>query len=91
MLRIEISQQVKNVLKFLMIKKVIGRKHTEETHIIKKFKHLLPQQRKIAMRNWQRCIKEGLVLQKKSTGAIHISLNPRKIKEIKGLIDENEG
>ena len=90
MFDIKLSKQIKKVLETLLNKKIIGGKHTEEKNIFKRLKHLSKEENKIALKEWLWCVKEELILQKKSTGQIHVSLNPRKMKEILELIDENE-
>ena len=61
----------------------IGNRHTELRNVIK---GIPPNLLKDAKKAAEELIKEGLLLAKVSTGEIHVSLNPRKLEYIRGLI-----
>ncbi len=72
---------------------IIGGKHAPEDRLIKKkIKALKPIERKIFIREYKNLINNGLIIRtKKMTGKgsdWHISLNPRKIRELGELLEE---
>lgn len=75
----------KNVLKKLFRHRYIGGRHTEIRNAMKGFPPLLLKQVKEEIKN---LIREGYLLSKMSTGEIHISLNPRKLNDIKNEITD---
>ena len=87
----EVAQVIWHVLSKLSRMNKIGGAHTE----IKNLEKGLPSQFKSSKQGKkiiQEAIKEMFnkeyLLQKPSTGEIHVSLNPRKIKEIKEFIEK---
>ena len=70
----------KAILKKLFRHRYIGGRHTEIRNAMKGFPPPLLKEVKEEIKN---LIKEGYMLSKMSTGEIHISLNPRKINEIR--------
>ncbi len=69
----------RDVLKKLFRHRYIGGRHTEIRNAMKGFPpHLLKEVKKEILN----LIKEGYLLSKPSTGEIHISLNPKMLKEI---------
>lgn len=84
---IEISEETKRILKNLFSKRRIGGKHTEEKNCLRWIKDLSPEKHKVVLKEWQECIKENLILKEIKTGEFHVSINPRKLKEIHEIID----
>ncbi len=84
------NKQVMDLLRHLFNKRKIGGNHTEERNVLKRINHLPRDEQNAVLEAWQDCVKQELVLCKKSTGEVHVSLNPRKIKEILCLIEEQE-
>ncbi|MBI2045290.1 hypothetical protein HYT23_04495 [Candidatus Pacearchaeota archaeon] len=70
----------KAVLKKLFRHRYIGGRHTEIRNAMKGFPPPLLKEVKEEIKN---LIKESYLLSKMSTGEIHISLNPRKINDIR--------
>jgi len=75
----------KIILKKLFRHRYIGGRHTEIRNAIKGFPPPLLKEVKEEIKN---LIKEDYLLSKMSTGEIHISLNPRKLNEIKDEISD---
>ncbi len=75
----------KAVLKKFFRHRYIGGRHTEIRNAMKGFPPPLLKEVKEEIKN---LIKEGYLLSKMSTGEIHISLNPRKINEIRSEIED---
>ncbi|MBI2004420.1 hypothetical protein HYS72_03070 [Candidatus Pacearchaeota archaeon] len=73
----------KAILKKLFRHRYIGGRHTEIRNAMKSFPPILLKEVKEEIKN---LIKEGYLLSKTSTGEIHISLNPRKLNEIRSEI-----
>ncbi len=69
----------KAILKKLFKHRYIGGRHTEIRNVIKGFPQELLKE---AKKQTAILIKENYLLAKPSTGEIHVSLNPRMIKEI---------
>lgn len=67
------------ILKKLFRHHYIGGRHTELRNAIK---GIPPELLKEAKKQVLNLIKENILLSKPSTGEIHISLNPRMLKEI---------
>lgn len=67
----------------LFNKRVIGGKHTERDNIFRRLKDWPKKDQRLAKEVYHRLVQEGLILEKMSTGSPHVSLNPRKLKEIK--------
>ena len=84
---IGLSEETKRILKNLFGKRRIGGKHTEEKNCLRWIKNLEPEKHKLILKEWQECIKEGFILKEIKTGEFHVSLNPRKLKEIHEIID----
>jgi hypothetical protein len=71
------------ILSKMLYAHFIGKRHTSEDNIPKGFpKHLRGDVKK-ALKN---LIKQGYVTPKMTSYALEVSLNPRKIKEIKRLL-----
>ena len=73
----------KDILKKLFRHRYIGARHTEIKNATKGFP---PHLSKDVKKQVKQMIKQNLILAKTSTKEIHISLNPKKIKEIKKII-----
>ena len=70
----------KAILKKLFRHRYIGGRHTEIKNAMKGFPPPLLKEIKKEIKN---LVKEGYLLSKISTGEIHISLNPRKLNDIR--------
>ncbi|MBI3622588.1 hypothetical protein HY212_00725 [Candidatus Pacearchaeota archaeon] len=70
----------KAILKKLFRHRYIGGRHTEIRNAMKGFPPPLLKEVKEEIKN---LIKDGYLLSKMSTGETHISLNPRRINEIR--------
>ncbi|MEK6828613.1 MAG: hypothetical protein AABY15_00670 [Nanoarchaeota archaeon] len=70
----------KAIIKKLFRHRYIGGRHTEIRNAMKGFPPSILKEIKEEIKN---LIKEGYLLSKMSTGEIHISLNPRKLNDIK--------
>ncbi len=75
----------KAILKKLFRHRYIGGRHTEFRNAMKGFPPPLLRDVKNEIKD---LIKQGYLLSKMSTGEIHISLNPRKLNEIRKEIEE---
>jgi len=80
---------MKTFLRKLIRMRKIGGAHTEITNITKGLSYVYRSTRK-GKKQISKAIKElrnrEFLLEKPSTGEIHISLNPRKLKEIKEFL-----
>lgn len=75
------------ILRKLINLNIWGGKHTESKNLLKALpKHLRGE--KVTNDAIKELIKLGFLITKPSTGEIHVSLNPRKIKEIKHFIQK---
>ena len=83
----ELGEGVKHILNGLHRKRRIGGKHTEERNVLRFLNTYPPELQKKVLSDWDYCIKEGFVLRVKKTGEWHVSLNPRKLKELKALVE----
>lgn len=86
------NNALKAVLLFLMNKRYIGGKHTSEDRLIKsKTRWTDVKERKGFDKEYKNMIKECFILRlRKRTGKgsdWHISLNPRKLKELYEMIE----
>jgi len=84
------TTHAKDLLRSLLNKHKIGGCHTEERNVLKRIDHLPRDEQRLILDDWRECVNEGIVLCKKSTGEVHVSLNPKKLKEIWCLIEEQE-
>ncbi|MBS3145581.1 hypothetical protein J4414_02160 [Candidatus Woesearchaeota archaeon] len=80
------NQNTIAVLRRLFTKRRIGGKHTEEKNVLRWLKNLSPEDKNLALKDWDKAIKDGLVLKQKKTKEWHVSLNPRRLKDIHNLI-----
>ena len=74
------------ILRKLRYHKIVGGKHTPEAFCLRLVKHLPKQEHKDALKDWEWCIKEGLVLTKPTHSGRHVSLNPKRIGEIYDMV-----
>lgn len=79
-------EECKSILRRLLNKRRIGGKHTEEKNVLRWLKNLPPKRQKQAKEDYEQCVKEGLILRMKKTNQKHVSLNPKKLKEIYELV-----
>jgi hypothetical protein len=83
----KISEYCVSILRKLLHQKIIGGKHTPETYCLRWIKNLQPKQRKVALKDWEWCIKEGLIVRQSKNSEKHISLNPRRLSEILKMVE----
>jgi len=81
------NNSLKAILIYLLNKKYIGGRHTPENRLIKsKTKWIDKEEEGRFDKEYKKMINQGIILrQKKKTGKgsdWHISLNPRKLKEV---------
>ena len=82
----ELSEGCKDILRQLLKQRLIGGKNIPETLCRRLIKHLPKQEQRQAKKDFETCIKEGLVLTKPKPSDRHIFLNQKRIKEIRKLI-----
>ena len=73
------------ILRRLLNQERIGGRHIPEHLCLRWIKHLPKEEHKAAIKDWERCIKEGLVLTKPKHSGRHVFLNPRRLQEIYAL------
>lgn len=83
----KISNGCKSILRRLLSQRRIGGKHIPETICLRWIKHLPKKEHVLALKDWEWCIKEGLVLTKPKPSDRHVFLNPRRLGEIYSLIE----
>ena len=76
-----------SILRRLFNQHRIGGKHLPESICLRWIKHLPKQEHSQAIKDWEKCIKEELVLTKPKPSERHVFLNQRKLKEIRELIE----
>ena len=76
----------KAILKKLFRHRYIGGRHTEIRNVMKGFPPQLLKEVKEEIKN---LIREGYLFSKISTGKVHVSLNSRKINEIRDEIKDD--
>lgn len=86
------NNALKAVLLFLINKRYIGGKHTSEDKLIKsKTRWVDAKERKGFDKEYKNLVNVGFILRlRKRTGKgsdWHISLNPRRLKELYGMIE----
>ncbi len=90
MIKRELSKGCKKLLRKLYKNRIIGGKHLPEVLCLKQISHLPKQEQKVIIKDWEWCIKEGLVLTKPKPGERHVFLNPERLQEIIRIINEGE-
>ncbi len=80
----ECTISLRVVVERLFNMRKIGGSHTEIKNVQKRYKHASSNTKKFMDRFIK---KSGWFLTKKSTGELHISLNPEKIGQIKEFLD----
>jgi hypothetical protein len=85
------NRTLRDVIRTLDSKRIIGHKHIPEDKLLnQKIKWLKREERKQFEKEYKELINRGLIIRlKKRTGKDydwHISLNPRKLKEINEMI-----
>ena len=81
------NETTTDMLRCLFNKCRIGGKHTEELNIFRRIKHLPRDEQSVVLEDWDKCVKDGLVIRLKKTGEFHVSLNPERLKEIMEIIE----
>jgi hypothetical protein len=82
----EFDKYHRKILRDLFYDRRIGGRHTSEDNITKGFPKSDRGFVKDALKD---LIKENLVIPKKSTGEIHVYLNPDRIVDIKKIIEQS--
>lgn len=83
-IKLELNEIDKALLRKLYYYRYIGHRHTSETSALRGFpKHL----RKEVRRSLRKLIRLDLIWRYPSAGEMHISLNPRRIEEIRRIIE----
>jgi len=74
------------ILRRLYNKRKIGGAHTEEDNVFRWVRNS-PQADRVAFeRDYARCINDDWIIRSKKSNQMHVSLNPRKLKEILAVI-----
>ncbi|MBI4453103.1 hypothetical protein HY636_00500 [Candidatus Woesearchaeota archaeon] len=86
-----ISGETRNILKVLFNRKSIGNAHFPEDLLFKRLKNIHDKQlRKLVDEEWKKLENEGFIVRmKKKThkgNDFHVSLNPKRIFEVKEMI-----
>ena len=85
------NKSLRILLLYMLTRKIIGAKHMPEYRIVKSV--LKNQKEKMFDKEYKKIINEGLIIRlKKRTGKgsdWHVSINPRKIKEIMKKVNKN--
>jgi len=80
------------ILSDLVERRMWGGKHTEIKNLTKGLPDIFlrdHKSKKLVEKTIKKLINDSWLLAKKSTGEIHVSLNPRNTGEIKRFIEEN--
>lgn len=87
----DVEEIIKHILRKLVRMRKIGGAHTEITNLTKGLSYTYRSTRK-GKKKITKALKElrrrRFLLDKPSTGEIHVSINPRMIKEIQDLLKE---
>ncbi len=86
-----ISENCKKLLGKLYNRRYFGGKHTEEKSVLRAIKQLPKDERKLTLKDWDWCKKQGFVITWLKTYEVHVSLNPKRLKEISELINRQGG
>ncbi|KHO53514.1 MAG: hypothetical protein QT09_C0012G0011 [archaeon GW2011_AR18] len=86
-MEVNVSEGCKGILRKLLNQNRIGGKHIPESLCMSWIKHLQKREHKNAVKDWKWCIKEGMVLTKPKPSDRHVFLNPKKLREIRELIE----
>ncbi len=84
----ELSKGCMVMLRKMLRQERIGGRNIPEALIKSRVKDLPKDEHRQAMKDWETCIKEGLILTKPKPYGTQVSLNPRKLKEIRELTEE---
>ncbi len=84
---ISLSNGCKLMLRRLLSQRRIGGKHIPETICFRWIKHLPKEEHRLALKDWEWCTKEGIILTKPKPGEKHVFLNPRRLEELYELIE----
>ena len=79
------------ILRRLYNQKRIGGRHIPLTIVHKWIKHLSKEEHRMAVSDWNLCVKEGLILLKPKPNDLHVSLNPRRIDEVRSIMEGSFG
>jgi len=82
----QLSQGCIVILRRLYNQKRIGGKHIPKTICLRWIKNLTKQEHREAIKDFDLCLKEGLILTKPKPSDIHVFLDPRRLEEIKEII-----
>ena len=82
-----LEKETEFILRRLLNKRRIGRKHTEEKNELRWAKNLPVDRQRLLWEQYEQCVKNGLILRQKKNNQVHISLNPKKLPEIYRLVE----
>ncbi len=85
---VPLSDGCRMMLRKLLHQRRIGGKHMPEILALKSIQYLPKQEYKDAIKDWEDCIKEGLIIVKQKPNERHVSINPRRYKEAAFLAGE---
>ena len=83
--QIEISDGCRLILRRLISQERIGGANIPEAIVKAWVKNLPKIEHKKSMKDWERCIRAGLIMTKPKPYGLQVSLNPRKLSEIREL------
>ena len=86
----ELSMGCQRILQRMYRQRRIGGRHIPEVICLQWIKNLQKEERKKAIKDWEWCMQEGLVLSKQKPSERHVFLNPARVNEIKQLIKKEE-
>ncbi len=75
-----------SILRKMLNQRIIGGKHLPEVLVLRWLKYLPRREHRAALRDWENCIKEGMVIVKPKPSGRHVFLNQKRLKELEGLI-----
>jgi len=53
---------MRDLLRALLSKRIIGKKHTPEGNVLRRIKHLPQDERRRVLKEWEQCKRNGLAL-----------------------------
>ncbi|MEK6812555.1 MAG: hypothetical protein AABX86_00365 [Nanoarchaeota archaeon] len=83
----ELSEGCQVILRRMLNRDIIGGKHLPERICLSWIKYLPKELHKKAMRDWELCSKNRVVMTKPKPSDRHVFLNPRRLEEIKKLVE----
>lgn len=82
-----VNAYTKDTVRWLISKGCWGEKHTPEDRVLKRLKQRTPdREQKSALKEYEKLVKQNVIMRQKKTNADHVSLNPEKAEEITAYI-----